>query len=199
MPVEGEIAWPPAGARGLEQTTTDIIPTFPAAPRAQLKSKWCWAAVCEAVATSRGRAFDQSAIVRLCLPGEADDNQTFFPHSALKKLNAEFVWLDSGQLGDQIPASCTVDEVIITVSMRPGGQSTHAVCAFGLARLQGELALVIFDPLPTRAGAEGRDLIKIVPVRIMEGGYLEGHQRAGRGLWRSAIRVTGFRQTGHGD
>ena len=196
MPATGELNWPPPGILLADATERVTIATFPPAPLPQAKDHWCWAAVCEAVSASRGRPLDQAAIVRKCMPETPEADRTYYPHQALTKLGVPHEILDSTRLRELIPACCTRDEVIITIWLKPGSIDTHAVCAFGLAKMRGETALVIYDPLPSNKAATGSDLVKVVPLTAMAGGYLEGADEGARGFWRSAVQVTGV---GHAD
>lgn len=196
MPASGELAWPQVGSRASEATDRVGIARFPSAPLPQEKDNWCWAAVCQTIASGYGYGLSQRHIVARCHPGHEDLDDPFYADVAIEAMGAEIAILDYTRLRSEVIGTCTRNEVIIAIALRTGEVASHAVCAFGLAKVRSEDALVIYDPMAPRKGATGKDLIKIVPVSTMAGGYLEGAGSGGRGYWQSAIKVVAFQALG---
>lgn len=194
MPVTGVIAYPSAGAKMGSGAVERRTPHFPAEPESQLpKQNWCWAAVCQSIHWGYHNSdVNQRWIVSKCDPSNVENDKPFHVNFALHdQLNFPLENLSASELSTLVAERCPHFPVPVVIEWANSGRQTHAVCAIGTNHLGGEVALLIYDPLPADKSATGSDLIKLVPISTFEGRYLESTTGQARGRWIRAYAVTG--------
>ena len=191
MPASGTLAFPPASSTVASAALPrQRLPRFPVDPESQCgKVNWCWAAVAQAVLRCFDYPMTQRAIVLHCDSENVDNDQPFQLFQALRTLKLVYERCFGVDIANFVAAHSAVQPVPITISWGHG--SAHAICALGTDMLNGEPALLIYDPQPPSCPSNGQDLIKLVPVTAFAGGYLEASSKQARGHWTDAVRVTG--------